>query len=109
MFLNFTTLCERSHGEKCRAVSSILVCLTTRYKRESASRDYLPARFAVTTATTVITTAVTPTITTVITAKVAVAGSIATFAWLRFIDFQSAATELFAIELIDSGSGLGVS
>ena len=65
------------------------------------------------TATTVITaTAITTTIaattTTVAAAKVPSAAATAIFAWLRFINFQSAAVDLLTIELVNSCRSFGV-
>jgi hypothetical protein len=60
----------------------------------------LPARLPITTATVI--TAVTTTVTTTAIAAEVAPAAIAIFAWLGFIDFQSTATEIFAIELINS-------
>lgn len=46
--------------------------------------------------------------TTTITTKLSIARSVASFAWLGFIDLQSTPTQLLAIKLIDRRRGLRV-
>ena len=63
------------------------------------------------TAATLVTRAITTPIATAaatVTAKVPSAAAAAIFAWLGFIDFQSAAADLLAIELVNSCRSFGV-
>ncbi len=72
----------------------------------------LPARFAVaavvvsTTTTTTTAAITTETAPATATAKATTAAATAIFAWFGFVNFERAATDFFAIELIDGSGGL---